>query len=177
MNRFARSARSWQEILEFIQQSPLGEQLVPPFVSLCKAGKIAVRAYPSDLRAELLSVQESGCPVGAVFVTDGVHGQILYDGQGELGILIPFVFHEIVHSLDERLWLAAGKRLSAEARNQLVYSSESLAFNAQHELQEGLKKIYPELRVFHQDRYPHISFLNRAISSQEICSLYRLVLK
>ena len=172
MNRFAQPPQSWQEITGFIQETALGREILKRFLSLCQSGKLRVQAYPQDLRVELLAVQAPGCPLGAAFITDGWEGRILYDGQGELGIVVPFVFHEMVHSLDERLWAAAQQNLGARDRNELIYSSECLAFSAQHELQVGLKKIYPELNSFHKDRYPHLGFLNREFSPQDIALLY-----
>ncbi len=175
MYQFAEPARSWQEVMDLIQQTPLGRSVLGRALSLCRTGKLAFRPYPRDLRSELLGALSPGCPLGAVFVTDGGQGQIFYDAQGQLGILAPFVFHELIHSLDKRLWLAAGKTLSIQERAALLYSSEQLAFSAQHEFQEGLKKLYPELRAFHRDCYPHLSFLNRAISFEEIRQLYHSI--
>ncbi|MEO7163912.1 MAG: hypothetical protein ABI041_13415 [Bdellovibrionia bacterium] len=174
MNQFAQSGPSLQEIFDLIQETPFGQVVYGQFYALYKAGKLKIQSYPLALRSKLLAVQTPGCPLGAVFITDGEEGQILYEAEGKLGILVPFIFHEIIHSLDERIWKAAGKDLKPSEKEELIYSSECLAFSAQHEFQEGLKAIYPELRIFHRNQYPRLDFLNRAISPKEISKLYHL---
>ena len=173
MNRFAKPAQSWTEIFDLIQQSEIGKETLEKFLKLQRTVKLSVTAFPPDLRSQLAAAQLPGYPLGAAFITDGQAGQIYYDGQGELGTLVPFFFHEMIHSLDDSLWLLPKKMPGEEEKARVIYLSECRAYAAQYQLLEHLKKSHTELKRFYRSQYPQIEFFERELSPNEIAISYR----
>lgn len=170
MNCFAQPFQSWDEVFRLIQSSALGRQTLNRF--FLRRNPVRIEFYPEEVRPRLVAALTPKSPLGAVFVTDGEQGTIYVDDQSQLGILVPFLFHEMIHSLDGTLWKAARQTLSPSQRNTVIYEAECRAFRAQHLFQEELKELHPELRSFHETQYSHLSFLNRALLPHEIASLY-----
>lgn len=165
MSLFRSCQNSLEDIYRVIGQVPVGQVIISDFLKLEKKGMVEILPYPTEIY-EKLNSEDS--PIGAVFVTDGSKGTIYMDFQSELGIQVPFLFHELVHSLDQSLWNAPKLKLTNSEKYNLIFRAESLAFHLQHLLLETLKKIHPELIHYYQSRYAHISSLNRAINSQEL---------
>ncbi|MFZ9596589.1 MAG: hypothetical protein ACO3A2_10990 [Bdellovibrionia bacterium] len=170
---FSKRASSLDDVFTLIQESVLGKEVIKRFSALRQQKSIQFQSLPVELKQKLRWIAPAGTPFGAAFVTDGREAQIFYDPEAELGVLVPFLFHEMVHALDQTLWVAAQGTLSAEERSRTICFSEVRAFAAQHQLQDRLKKIYPELREFYKRHYPHVSFLNRELNREEIFDLYR----
>lgn len=171
MNLFAQPLASWNQVFALFQKTSEGREVLKRFFR--RIYSVRIESYPLDLRHRLLAVLSSGCPLGAAFVTDGNQGTIYVDDQAPLGILVPFLFHEMIHSQDETLWKAAQQSQSFPRRNSIIFEAECRAFRAQHLFQEELKGYYPDLRVFHESQYSHLPFLNRALTPEEIAALYR----
>jgi hypothetical protein len=172
MVRFTKPPQDWMELLGLILQSPLGRKTLEEFYRCCGQRDIEVKAYPSDVRAKLVEASPTKEVLGAVFVIEGSVGTIYVDPKSEIGIVAPFFFHEMIHCLDDTLWVAAKQKLSPLQKQNVIFNSACRAFHFQHLFQEELKKVFPDLRDFHQTRYPHISFLNRALLPDEIAKLY-----
>ena len=164
--------KNWEEIERYISRSLLGKKTLMDLRPYLEKHKITVEPYPQRVRKQLLEIAKNGEPLGALFVTNGEEGTIYVDMEGELGVVIPFAFHEIVHSLDASLWNAAKGKPSQEQKKDLIFKSECLAFKKQHLFLEELKASYPDLREFLRNHYPKIPFLNREFLPHEIASLY-----
>lgn len=172
MNRFAAPPQSWNEVVEFVSYSAQGKKVLKQLFPHFKSERIKVETYPETIRAQLQAAATNGDPIGALFVTDGTNGTIYIDMKSELGVLVPFAFHEMIHSLDETLWSAAKRRLAPSQKRELVFQSECKAFREQHVFLEELKSLYPDLRDFHRLHYPRVPFLNRELLPHEIAQLY-----
>jgi hypothetical protein len=173
MSFFLRSPKSTQELLDLIQQTSLGQETLCRFLPFYKQERILIESYPERIRSKLVSVRSADHPIGAVFVTDGTHGTIYIDLKSESGVLLPFLFHEIVHSLDESLWKAARQSLSQKQRQEVIYKAECRAFHAQYLFQEELKTQYPELNNYYKRNFSSVPFLNRELSSAEISEMVK----
>lgn len=172
MNPFAAIPKSWSEIVEFISHSSTGRKILREIQPHFQSEKIQVQAYPESIRSRLLAVAAQGEPLGALFVTDGETGTIYVDMKSELGVVVPFAFHEMIHSLDENLWNAAKRPIQATQKKELVFQSECKAFREQHIFLEEMKALYPQLREFLRLHYPSVPFLNREFLPHEIAGLY-----
>lgn len=172
MNPFARAPKNWKEVTDYIAKTALGRATLGRIRPSFDSKKITLEVYPYEIRSQLAAVARNGEPLGALFVTDGQKGTIYVDMQSELGVVLPFVFHEMIHSLDESLWSAAQKKLSSNQKKDLIFKSECLAFKTQHRFLEQLKEEFPELRRFLLHHYPKVPFLNREFQPHEIAHLY-----
>ena len=174
MIQFASQPKDLSAILQLVGQSLLGRRTLREFEVFRKSRQVRIDTYPPEILSQLSEVADPGHLVGASFTTDGEVGAIHYDPESPIGIVAPFLFHEIIHSLDLTLWEAASMSVSRSRIREVVFLAECRAFHAQHLFQEELKKIYPSLRAFHLFNYPHIPFLNRALEAREIERLYSL---
>lgn len=168
--------RQIDDVFELISQSPLGDRILRQFLPLFRSGRIRIKAYPNELLSKLKAVLGPGQPIGAAFVTDGDTGVIHYDRTSPLGVLGPFIFHEIVHSLDVRLWDSARNGGStARMRNErkkLMLLTETTAFNRQHELVTELKERVPGFAAFLAEQYPRVRILHERMTESEIDEMY-----
>lgn len=163
---FDRPAKSLAELFELICTSGYGRTIVGDFQA--SQQRIEIKSFPQELKFKLRESQDRTAPLGAAFITDGTTGTILLDLESPMGIAAPFLFHEMIHSLDRRLWSAAQQTLSRSTRREIIFQSECRAFRAQHVLQEQLKAKFSNLRDYHLEQFPHIPFLNRALEPHEI---------
>ena len=172
MDRFLRPPTNLDEIRSLIVKTTIGSTTWKEFGSASQGDRIKIEPYPADIRSRLAASADQGHPIGALFVTDGKQGVIYLDLLGELGVLLPYLFHEMIHSLDESLWNAASTSLSKGQKKEIIFKSECKAFYAQNLFMEELKTVFPELRKFYSQRYPQIPFLNRPFLPHEIAELY-----
>ena len=170
--RIAESPREVEEILNLISHAPAGQDILSEFLPHYRLGKITIKVYPEDVAVKLRASHSAEQPSGASFVTDGRSGVIYVDLKSELGILAPFLFHEIVHSLDERLWMSARRNLNESERAQVVFAAEQHAFECQYRFVQELLNLVPELDAFFARKYPKARILREKLSPVEIKKLY-----
>lgn len=177
MSRFAQIPKTWSELLNLILESKTGRKTIEEFSHVFQRNQIEIKAYPEEIKLKLQASSPTNGFLGAVFLIEENKGTIYFDPQSEIGILAPFLIHEMTHCSDENLWIAARQKLTPFKKQELLFSSECRAFHTQHHFQEELKTIYPELRIFHLENYSHIPFLNRALLPDEIASMYKNIEK
>lgn len=140
---------------------------------LLDSGKLTIEPFPEAITQKLHSIREKTEPLGALFVTDGETGTIYFHPQSELGVLAPLLFHEMIHCLDETLWVAARTLLHIAERNKILLASELRAYSAHYEFLQALMQIYPALSEFLNHAYPHSTLLHHRFARHEIARLYK----
>src|SRR5689334_18922460 len=100
-----RPARA-EDVFRLIAKAPTGRALLEAFVPLLARKRVAIVPYPPELVAKLRETIPAGHPIGACFVVDPASGTgtIHLDFESPVGVLAPFLVHEIVHALDPRVW-------------------------------------------------------------------------
>ncbi len=195
MRTFSTPPKSWDDIFRLIQEVPRGRETLILFRNQVASGLVQVQSYPDSVKNQLRALnsptqgplqtsetltfdpQKSSSdptltPLGAAFVTDGFEGKLVLDPTGPLGIVVPFLFHEMIHSLDETLWRAAQRGGSPTERRAIIFESECRAFRAQHKFQEELRSKYPEYRSFCETWGEQFPFIQREFLPDEIAKLY-----
>jgi hypothetical protein len=137
-----------EEVLRLICHTATGRQFIDRLMPHHRSGRIRFEPYPATIVVRLRESVGPDQPIGAAFSTDGEAGIIHYDPKSPLGVLAPFILHEIVHSLDEALWEAARIPQKRMRREQLMLRAESIAFEAQHRFQGELAVRYPTYSEF-----------------------------
>lgn len=172
---WGRPVKKIEEVFELFQFSKIGKEKWTEFTFRSKKNKISFEPFPKDLRLKLKQqTEEKDGLVGAAFITDGIEGTIFYDPECTLGALLPLLFHEVVHSLDETLWRAAKLGCKSEHdRRELHFASESRAYAAQHQFTLEMKKKFVGYEQFLMNTFPNIPFFHRALLPDEIGNLYR----
>ena len=160
------------EVFGLISCAATGREVLGEFFPHYHLGKITIRNYPEEVAKKLRASHSKEQPSGASFVTDGRTGMIYVDFQSELGILAPFLLHEMVHSLDERLWVSARMNLGETERNKIIIESETHAFEFQYRFVQELMQIVPELDEFFSQCYPKAKILRERMTVEEIRKLY-----
>lgn len=89
-----------EEALNVIGTTPIGKQTLAKFQPKLESGEIRVRELTDTIRKEKRLDGQS-----AIYIPDekGHGGTIYVDYNNELGLLIPNLFHEMVHSVDNQL--------------------------------------------------------------------------
>ncbi len=160
----------WQ-ILRLISRVRVGRELLEAFLPSFTAGRVRIEGYPADVLSKLREALGAGQPVGACFVTDGDRGTIYLDPHAPVGILAPFLVHEIVHALDPRVWSEAGAPRGG-ARALLSPRVEAVAFERQHAWTTQMRERDPAYDVFLRSRFAQARILNERLAGDEIASLY-----
>ncbi len=160
------------EVFALISQSSIGIKVLNQFEIQCKTKKVTFDPYPLNLIEKLKNTIGPDQPIGACFVTDGDQGAIHYDPTSPLGILAPFIFHEIVHSLDPALWHAARTPQTRHARDRAMLQAETQAFDSQHRLIGELSAYVPGYRDFMNRQYPRARILHERLTETDISDLY-----
>ena len=169
---FNRTPEAITEVLKLIARTNTGREILEKFLPLYNQRKIAIKPYPDEIVNKLKAVIGPDQPVGACFVTDGVAGTIHYDARSPLGVLAPFIFHEMVHSLDACLWDNAQIPMTQTSRDQLHLRAETKAFEYQHRFVDELGQRYPEYKKFLAEYYPKAKILVDRLTSTDIEDLY-----
>jgi hypothetical protein len=133
-----------------------------------------IESYPREVHSRLKELTSPSHPLGAAFITDGKTGTLYLDLKAEMSALVPFLLHELSHSLDHSLWSAARRQLSRFQKNEIIFQAEISAFRDQHRFLSELKKIYPTLADFYSQKYARVLSLQRAFEPSEIALLYRI---
>ncbi len=178
MKSFSNPAQSWEQILAWIVKTQIGREVLNQFRQQIAANQVRIEPYPRSIHLKLQALSEEKsqpAPLGAAFITDGKNGTVYLDTSGPLGVLVPFLFHEMIHSLDDSLWKAARNYLRPSLQREVLFAAECRAFHAQHHFLEQLKLLHPEYRAYCKTWEVQFPFLNREFLPHEIAHLYRSI--
>jgi hypothetical protein len=157
-----------------IRTVPIGQDLLRRRQSLVAERKVELKAYPESQLLEGPLSQLS--PWGASFVTDGAQGTLYYHPLTPQGLLVAFLVHEWVHAQDERLWVLASEAFSPARRAQVIFQAECLAFAVQACFLQQLKQRWPAFDRYYRQEFPHLAFLQRALTPEEVCKYCNLII-
>jgi hypothetical protein len=170
--RFSGRVRSPREILELIAEAPTGRKVLDRFTPTFESGLIRIEAYPLHIVEQLRQHTGPDQPIGACFMRDGKQGTIYLDMTSPLGVLAPFLLHEMVHSLDSDLEKASKHPMSRKDRDALLLLAETEAFEAQHDFVEELSSSMPGYRDFLNSYYPKARILHERLTTEDVAELY-----
>jgi len=105
--------------------------------------------------------------VGAAFINDGEQGVIYFDPTSPVGVLAPFLLHELVHACDERLW-------KKKPSQKVLIEAETDAFSTQRRYVEELTEADPEFGKFLKSRFPKARILHERLTRGDVVELYGL---
>jgi hypothetical protein len=140
-------------IIKQISRSTTGRKLLEEFLPLLKKGKIHIESYAPELIARLREVIPADHPIGVCFVPEGDGGTIFLDYETPLGILAPFLVHEIAHALGKKL-----DRIEAE----------TIAIQTQSLFAQELRDRDPEYDSFLKSHYPKAKHLLKLLDFEEM---------
>ncbi len=159
-------------VLGLIARTPIGQEWVASFLPFFQSGMIRIEPYPLDLLMRLQAALEPGQPIGACFFPQGNTGKILLDFSSPIGVLAPFLLHEIVHALDPKIWEAAASELSARERDAVLLEAETLAFEMQRLWIDQYSRQVPAYAEFLRHEYPRCRVLHERLTQTSIADLY-----
>jgi hypothetical protein len=164
---YRKTPASSEEILRLIAKSPAGRTLLERFLPHFTRGRVSIVAYPAELVAKLREVLPADQPIGACFEADPStgRGRIFHDFGSPIGVLAPFLVHEIAHSLDPRAWEKRAAKAGALAL-------ETEAFHVQFRFTQELRERDPEYDLFLRERFPKTKMLHELLEPSDISALY-----
>ncbi|MBS1962105.1 MAG: hypothetical protein JST04_07815 [Bdellovibrionales bacterium] len=154
-------------VLKLIARTAVGRELLERFLPLLKRGQVRIDAYPAAIVAKLREVIPAGQPIGACLVTEGAKGTIFLDYTSPIGVLAPFLVHEIAHALEPKVW--AGQ--TAKSQTALL-DAESEAFQTQFRFTQELRERDPAYDEFLKTNYPKAKLLHSLLEFDDIEELY-----
>lgn len=162
------------DVLKLIAKTPTGRALLEAFLPLHAKKTVRFESYPAPLVERLRAVVEEGQPIGACFSCDGTVGAIHYDPSSPIGVLAPFLVHEIAHALDPALWRrpTADATGPAKKRANDPVQRELGAFETQFRFTSELKDRDPDYEKFLRAYYPKARILHERLSFELITELY-----
>jgi hypothetical protein len=155
-------------VLKLIARTASGRVLLERFLPMLKRGQVKIAPYPREIVAKLRVVIPEGQPIGACFVTEGATGTIFIDYDSPIGVLAPFMVHEIAHALEPKVW--AGKTAKSQAA---MLEAEESAFQTQFKFTQELRERDPEYDTFLKTHYPKAKLLHTLLEFEDIEELYR----
>jgi len=161
-----------QRIFRLIAKSVTGRRVLEAFLPLFTSQRVTIQSYPSTVLEQLRSVLGEGTPIGACFTIDQGIGRIFIDTTSPIGVLAPFLVHEMVHALDKRLWDADGQSMRRTERDKLFLQVEVDAFQAQHLFMDDLKNRFRHYDAFLKSMYPKAKILHEKLTAESIADLY-----
>lgn len=160
------------QIFKLIARVSSGRNILVPFLALYRSGRVTLVPYEAALLIRLREALGEGQPVGACFVNDGKTGKIHYDPAAPLGVLAPFLVHEMVHALDVSLWVASNSQQSRRSRDKLMLEAETRAFGLQHSFVQELRDADPLFNDFIVHEQSRVRVLHERLTRQDISELY-----
>lgn len=169
MNLFSENVESIHTVLHWISQSQLGKSVLEQRRSSRYSDRVSFNQFSPEVCSDLKMHSQ----VSAAFVTDGTLGSIYFDGSSQLGVLIPVIFHEMIHSMDESLWrLAKYPDLLAPQKRDILFQSEVCAYQGQIALLRELWTTFPHLKQFLEEEFSSVPHFQRDLTPSEISELY-----
>jgi len=168
---YTAAPRSFHEILAILARTSTGREVLSRIYPDLTSGKVTIEAYPEELLTLLRAHRPEGEPVGATFTTDGLKGKIYLDLTSPLGVLAPFLIHEMVHSLDAALWYCANRSVTRAQIRSVKLQSEESAFQIQNRFVSELKTQCQEFSGYIELVRSSIRTL-QDLSSEEVRALY-----
>ncbi|MBC7691961.1 MAG: hypothetical protein H7222_09335 [Methylotenera sp.] len=170
---YSKAPENTEAVLKLISRSLTGRTLLEKFLPLFTSKRVRIEGYPSHVVRQLREVLDEGQPIGACFVQDGSTGVIYLDFASPVGILAPFLVHEMVHCLDNKLWKVARKSVvSGQSVRRAQYNSELEAFEKQHNFLCEMKERFPDYRLFLEKHFPKAKMLHEKLSQMDISEMY-----
>lgn len=163
-----------EAVLKLIARTVSGREILAEFMPLYRGGRVVFEAYEAPLLERLRAALGEGQPVGACFINDGRTGKIHYDPSSCIGVLAPFLVHEMAHAVDTSLWLASNRRQSRAARNKMMLAAESRAFDLQHRFVTELRGLDPSFGEFLEREQSRVRVLVERMTERDIEELYGL---
>ncbi len=164
------------EVLKLISRTRIGNEVLEQFLPRLRKGEVRIAGYPPEVLERLKLAIGRDQPVGACFIPEYKgetrEGTIYLDLTSPLGLLAPFLFHEMVHSLDPGVWDAARRPLTRKSRDRVLLEAETKAFEAQHQFVLELKQRFPEYQRFLQTQYPRAKILHERLTATDVAELY-----
>lgn len=164
---YSLAPHSIDEVMKLIARSAIGRELLERFMPAYARKQIRIEGYPTEIVARLRAVIPEGQPIGACFVNEGQKGVIYLDLGSPLGVLAPFLVHEMVHALDRRIWDGSTARADAE-----MISAEERAFETQFRFTQELKDRDAEYERFLSAQFPKAKILHELLERDAIEALY-----
>ncbi len=162
-------------ILNQIESTPSGRKLREKFRSIQTTFSIGLHPYPNSLAQRLREVVEPLHPLGAATVWDTQSAMIYYDCTESLGVLIPYLAHEMAHGIEaEKVLSLHGSPISNIKKSQIVFELERSAFDWQFKIIQELKDLDSEVSQFYREHYSHVWTLRACPSDHDIKIHYRL---
>ncbi len=157
-----------EPVMKLIARTVTGRELLEQFLPLLKRGQVKIAPYPRDIVAKLRNVIPEGQPIGACLVTEGKEGTIFLDYESPIGVLAPFLVHEISHALQPNVW--AGKTARSQ---ELLIEAEAHAFQAQFKFTQELRERDPNYDTFLRTNYPKAKLLHTLLEFEDLEELYK----
>ena len=158
-------------VMKLIARSATGRALLERFLPMLKRGQVKIAPYPADIVAKLRAVIPEGQPIGACLVTESAAGKltgtIFLDYTSPIGVLAPFLVHEISHALEPNVW--NGKTTRSQS---VLLEAESNAFQTQFKFTQELRERDPAYEAFLRGHYPKAKMLHTLLEFEEIEALY-----
>lgn len=150
-------------VLGLLARTTTGTELLERFLPMMKRGKVRIAPYPLDVLAKLRGIIPVGQPIGACLVTEGDTGTIFLDYESPIGVLAPFLVHEISHSLEPKVW--AGRTAKSQSA---MLDAESAAFQIQFKFTQELRDLDSEYDRFLKTNYPKAKMLHTLLEFEAI---------
>ncbi len=135
-------------VTKLIARTTSGRKLLEQFLPLLKKGTFRIEPYPAGVLKKLREVIPADQPIGACLIREAQGGTIFIDTETPIGIIAPFLVHEIIHAL-------AGKKEFA-----LV---EESAFQGQYLFTQELRERDPNYDIFLRTQFPKAKFLHKLL--------------
>jgi len=154
-------------VLKLVARTASGRALLERFLPMLKRGQVKIAPYPAAIVEKLRAVIPEGQPIGACLVTEGKSGTIFLDYGSPVGVLAPFLVHEIVHALEPKIW--SGETTRSQAT---LLDTEAHAFQTQFKFTQELRERDPAYDAFLKANYPKAKMLNTLLEFDDVEELY-----
>ncbi len=164
---FGSRVSSAEPVFKLVARSSTGRAILEKFLPLYSKGKVTIEPYPTSVVEKLRAVIPEDQPIGACFVTESNRGTIFLDFASPLGVLAPFLVHEMVHALEPRIWKG-----HARDSHRVRIETEASAFQTQFRFTQELRERDPAYDAFLKTRYPKAKILHQLLEFEDLEELY-----